>query len=173
MRYQEHQWLEEIYKTTLPTVARMVYQMGGHLEMAKDIFQDAVIIYLEKQNKGTLPAHVSPAAYITGIARICCLRKMKQSGRYTSLENISAEIAIPEDYYGPPPVATPLLSYLKAAGKRCLQLLQAFYYDQHSIKEIADDFHFKSLHSASVQKYKCLEKVRTQLQQSNYAETVS
>jgi DNA-directed RNA polymerase specialized sigma24 family protein len=173
MRNHEDQWLEEIYRSTLPRVARIVYQMGGNLEMAKDIFQDAVIIYLEKQQQHTLPDNVSAAAYISGIARICCIRKMKHMGRYTSLENIPADIAVPADYYAPPPVARPLLDYVKTAGKKCLQLLHAFYYDHLSIQEIADDFHFKTLHSASVQKYKCLEKVREQIKQSDYAETVS
>ncbi|HEY9259734.1 sigma-70 family RNA polymerase sigma factor [Chitinophaga sp.] len=173
MRNHEDQWLEEIYKSTLPRVARLVYQMGGNLEMAKDIFQDAVIIYLEKQKKQTLPANVSAAAYISGIARICCIRKMRQTERYASLENINADIAVPADYYAPPPAPKPLLDYVKAAGKRCLQLLQAFYYEQHSIQDIAADFNFKTLHSASVQKYKCLEKVREQIKASDYAETVS
>lgn len=173
MRNHEDQWLEEIYKSTLPRVARIVYQMGGNLEMAKDIFQDAVIIYLEKQKKHTLPANVSPAAYISGIARICCIRKMKQTERYSSLDNINTDIAVPADYYAPPPVAKSLLDYVKATGKRCLQLLHAFYYEQHSIQDIASDFNFKTLHSASVQKYKCLEKVREQMKAADYAETVS
>lgn len=173
MRNQKDQWLEEIYRSTLPRVARTVYQMGGNLEMAKDIFQDAVIIYLEKQQKNTLPANVSAEAYISGIARICCIRKMKQTGRYTSLDNINTDMGVPADYYAPPPVERPLLDYVKAAGKRCLELLHAFYYDHLSVSEIAADFNFKTPHSVSVQKYKCLEKVREQIKESDYAETIS
>ncbi|MBS0029936.1 RNA polymerase sigma factor [Chitinophaga sp. 22321] len=173
MRNHEDQWLEEIYRNLLPQVARMVHRMNGNLEMAKDVFQDAVIIYLEKQRQQTLPANVPAQAYIMGIARICCIRKMKQTGRYTSLENINSDISVPADYYALPPVERSVLNYVKAAGKRCLQLLQAFYYDHLSIQEIAAGFDFKTPHSASVQKYKCLEKVREQIKQSDYAETVS
>jgi len=173
MRTHEDQWLEEIYRNTLPRVAGMIYRVGGHLEMAKDIFQDAVIIYLEKQQQNKLPAGVPAEAYITGIARILAVRKLKQSGQHIPLDGMEGDIGVPADYYAPPPVAKPVLEYVKAAGKRCLQLLHAFYYDHLSIPEIAAGFNFKTEHSASVQKYKCLEKVREQIKQSDYAETVS
>ncbi|SEW51154.1 RNA polymerase sigma factor [Chitinophaga arvensicola] len=173
MRTQEDQWLENLYRHTLPRVAAMVYRMGGHLEMAKDVFQDAVIIYLEKQQAQKLPPGVSAEAYITGIARILCIRQLKKSGPELSLDEMTENIGVPSDYYAPPPVARPVLDYIRSAGKRCLQLLQAFYYDQHSLSDIAAGFNFKTLHSASVQKYKCLEKVREQLKQSDYAETLS
>ena len=173
MRNQEDQWLENIYRNAFPRVAAIVRRMNGNLEMAKDIFQDAVIIYLEKQKKHTLPANVPAEAYVTGIARILCIRNLKQERQHISLDYINADFAVPADYYAPPPVEKPLLEYVKTAGKRCLQLLQAFYYDHLSIQEITEGFHFKSPHSASVQKYKCLEKVREQVKQSGYAETVS
>lgn len=80
MRNHEDQWLEEIYRNLLPQVARMVHRMNGNLEMAKDVFQDAVIIYLEKQRQQTLPANVPAQAYIMGIARICCIRKNETNG---------------------------------------------------------------------------------------------
>lgn len=173
MRTPEDQWLEDLYRNTLPRVAAMVYRMGGHLEMAKDIFQDAVIIYLEKQQAKKLPDGVPAEAYITGIARILSIRKLKKSGTAVSLDDMTGEISVPADYYAPPPVARSVLEYVRAAGKRCLQLLQAFYYDHHSLTDIAADFNFKTPHSASVQKYKCLEKVREQIKQSDYAETLS
>jgi len=39
-------------------------------------------------------------------------------------------------------------------------LLRAFYYDKLSMSKIANRFGFSSERSATVQKYKCLEKVR-------------
>ncbi len=173
MRTQEDQWLEGIYRNTLPRVAAVIYRMGGHLDMAKDIFQDAVIIYLEKKQQNKLPPGVPAEAYITGIARILGIRKLKQSGPHIPLDDMDNDIGVPADYYAPPPVPKPVLEYVKAAGQRCLQLLRAFYYDHLSIQEITADFNFKTQHSASVQKYKCLEKVREQIKQSDYAETVS
>ncbi|RAJ73702.1 DNA-directed RNA polymerase specialized sigma24 family protein [Chitinophaga dinghuensis] len=171
MQVQDDKQLEELYRITMPKVARMAHRMNGNLDMARDILHDAIIIYLEKQQQHTLPELHAASAYITGIARILCIRQLRQKGYDLPLESVSAHI-IPENYFDPPPVRPGLLQYLQSAGKRCMELLKAFYYEEQSISDIAATFRFKSLHSASVQKYKCLEKVRDHIKQSDYAETV-
>jgi DNA-directed RNA polymerase specialized sigma24 family protein len=172
MFQDNEQQLKELYISTLPRVARMVRRMGGDLELARDVFQDAVIIYLEKQQQNTIPEGVVAGAYITGIARILCIRKLKRQGHELPLE-AAGQYAVPENYFDPPPAEKSLLGYLKSAGSRCMELLQAFYYEHQSLQEIANSFRFRTLHSASVQKYKCLEKIRQQVKHTDYAETVS
>jgi hypothetical protein len=41
-----------------------------------------------------------------------------------------------------------------------MELLHAFYYNRQSMDEITDRFGYSSAHSATVQKFKCLEKMR-------------
>ena len=42
-------------------------------------------------------------------------------------------------------------------------MLQAVYYFKYSMQELAEEFGFRSVRSATVQKYKCLEKVRNEV----------
>ena len=49
---------------------------------------------------------------------------------------------------------------LVKVDKKCLKMLQMFYYQKLSMKVIADNLGFKSEASAKTQKYKCLEKAR-------------
>ncbi|WP_143308679.1 RNA polymerase sigma factor [Chitinophaga vietnamensis] len=163
------QWLTDIYRETFPHAARVVQKMGGDLETARDLFHDAMIIYLEKQKDQRLQIKVSPQAYLVGITKILYIRKLKQDAKETTLGD--NDVIIPEDFYAPPPAGNKLISYLKTAGNKCLQLLKAFYYEQRSVQEIATDFQYKTTHSVSVQKYKCLEKVREQVKQHHYEET--
>jgi hypothetical protein len=53
-----------------------------------------------------------------------------------------------------------LLQVLERAGKRCMDLLVSFYIEKMSLVNITRSYDFSSDHSASVQKYKCIEKVR-------------
>ncbi|WP_160712069.1 RNA polymerase sigma factor [Chitinophaga solisilvae] len=163
---------DALYRDTLPKVARMVRQMGGDLQTAKDLFHDAVIIYLEKKQNNTLKIAVTAQAYIMGIAKILCIRKLKADQRETDLDTLNPAFAVPDDYYTPPPVRRPVLEYLKTAGSKCLQLLQAFYYDKKTMQDIAASFHYKTPHTAAVQKYKCLEKVREQIKQTRYEDNL-
>lgn len=146
-----------LYRDSFPDFARMVRRMGGSLEQAKDSFHDALVIYLEKERAGTLHLHSSPKAYLLGTAKICWLHARKQG----SMLAIHAEFE-PESQEEPEAEEREksLLESLQRSGKKCLELLKAFYYDHFSMQEIAMRFGFNGTRSATVQKYKCLEKVR-------------
>jgi DNA-directed RNA polymerase specialized sigma24 family protein len=167
--------LEQLYRDTFPAVAKAIARLGGDLDAAKDIFHDALVIYIEKQHGNTLDIKTSSKAYLTGIAKILWIRKFNHEMRHTSFDDLSEEFEMPKDFYEiEKTTPRPVLSYLESAGKKCLELLRAFYYEQQSLQEITAKFHYKSRHSATVQKHKCLEKVRNQLKTSSvYEETVA
>lgn len=162
---QDNKQIEQIYRETFPIVARLVKSSGGDLETAKDIFHDALIIYLEKVQANKLDLHTSPRNYIVGIARILCVRKFNEDLKLTSFEFDEEQYEL-LDFYKEKQSHKPLLQQLRYAGERCLQLLQAFYYKQWPAAKVAENLNYGSAHSVSVQKYKCLEKVREQIKQT-------
>lgn len=171
MQEKEAIWLTAIYRETFPQVARVVQRLGGDLDTAKDLFHDALIIYLEKRNNNTLDIQVSVKAYLVGITRILWMQKFRNDCRYKPLDTLGKQPDIPVDLYTPEAdKSRTLRQYLQAAGKKCLQLLQAFYYEQRSMEEIAREFNYSTAHSATVQKYKCLEKVRETIKRSDIYE---
>lgn len=144
-----------LYKSAFPAVARYVSKMGGTFDEAKDIFQDALVIYYEKAVTGELDIRVNAKAYLMGIAKHLWLKKFGVNGRHVSIDGIDTEEA--EDARVSD---SRLLSFLQTAGKKCMDLLRSFYYDQLPLNDIAETFGFSGVRSATVQKYKCLEKVR-------------
>lgn len=165
MEQQEDKQIEQLYRETFPLVARHVKDMGGDLSTAKDIFHDALIIYLEKK-RATLNIQASPRSYIVGIARILFIRKFNEDVRYMSIDYEEEQYPELRDFYKEKQSTKPLLSQLGYVGERCLQLLQAFYYKNLSTQQVAETLDYGSSHSVSVQKYKCLEKVRSQIKQT-------
>jgi DNA-directed RNA polymerase specialized sigma24 family protein len=137
-----------LYRDTFPDVARVIKQLGGDLEMAKDLFHDAMIIYMEK---AAPEIRVSAKAYLIGIVKILWMKQQKLKVR---------EQAFVLDDFHVPEEQQPLLEYLRTAGEKCMQLLQAFYYEQMDLQEMADTFHYSNVRSVTVQKHKCLQKVR-------------
>ena len=148
----------QLYRDSFPDVAQMIRRKGGTLEEAKDAFHDALLIYMEKEKAGRLQLHSSPKAYLLGTARICWLRAR------------GATVALPEAFDAAEPEDADmeereqsLQASLVRSGKKCLELLKAFYYDHCSMQDIAARFGFNGTRSATVQKYKCLEKVRKEI----------
>lgn len=149
-----------LYRDCFPDLARMIRRMGGSLEEAKDAFHDALLIYMEKEKAGKLQLHSSPKAYLLGTAKICWLHS-RGKGTISALPE--GFEAVQEEDDGTEEREQSLLESLVRSGRKCMELLKAFYYDHCSMQDIATRFGFNGRRSATVQKYKCLEKVREEI----------
>ncbi len=154
---------EELYQSAFPVVASWVRKMNGSLEDAKDVFHDALVLYQEKINQG-VTIETSPEAYILGIAKHLWLRKFKLARNTVSLDEMERSIVIPDDFYAPLS-SLRLLKFLELAGRNCLELLRRAYYDKLPAIELAQKMGYAGERSATVQKYKCIEKLRVIIHQ--------
>jgi len=157
-----------LYKKAFPVVARYVSKMGGSFDEAKDIFQDALVIYYEKSVSEAIVLHANEQAYLLGIAKHLWAKKFKENLHQVSIEAYDDEPKFMEDE-GLEPSSIKVLHYLETAGQKCMDLLKAFYYDKLPVNAIARLFGYSGEHSASVQKYKCLEKVRETIKEKSLA----
>lgn len=146
-----------LYQQAFPRVAHFVSRMGGRLEEAQDVFQDALVIYYERSVDPTLPAPDDEAAYLLGISRHLWIKQYRSRPPQVPLEETEALASVENET----PSHQKLVRFLASAGQKCMNLLRAFYYDRVPLDELADRFGFAGTRSATVQKYKCLEKVRT------------
>jgi DNA-directed RNA polymerase specialized sigma24 family protein len=147
--------VERLYENSFPAVARFVSKMGGSLDDAKDIFHDTLVIYLEQRREINGKAE----AYLVGIAKHLWLRKFKKDLQKISFTSYELTISIPEDYF-PDVDSLALLRVLKNTGRKCMDLLHSFYYGGSSVSSLAAEFGYRNEHSVSVQKFKCIEKIR-------------
>lgn len=145
-----------LYKSVFPSVARYISKMGGSFDEAKDIFQDALVIYYEKSITTAISINSNEKAYLIGISKHLWLRKFKDNNLIASLDGIE----IISDVNEPNPSESKLMHFLETTGKKCMELLRSFYYDHTPLADAAKLFGFSGVRSATVQKYKCLEKVR-------------
>jgi DNA-directed RNA polymerase specialized sigma24 family protein len=152
-----------LYKKAFPAVARYVSRMGGSFDEAKDIFQDALIVYYEKTAAAKLTLNTNDAAYLVGTAKYLWIKRYKEHCQYIPLDGI--DIALDETKENPS--GRSLMHFLETAGKKCMDLLKSFYYDQLPLEDAAVLFGFSGVRSATVQKYKCLEKVRETIKEKS------
>lgn len=145
-----------LYQSVFPAVASFVKKHGGQLDDAKDVFQDALVIYFEKHVRSDFSPQVTEQAYLTGIARHLWYKKYRKNEKERELAD-EPEVAFSEEE---PIVSKRLFAFVERSGKKCLELLSAFYYDKLSMQELAVRFGFSGERSATAQKFKCLEKVR-------------
>lgn len=160
-QYRE-QLFTGLYKEAFPAVAKYIGKRGGTYQQAKDVFQDALVIYYEKTVAGNFTHNANSKAYLMGIAKHLWLNLYKQAGKNLPLNGSPGLTAINEqEHYA----GAKIMGYLETAGQKCADMLRAFYYDKLPVKDIAGAFGYGSIRSATVQKYKCLEKVRDVIKQ--------
>lgn len=153
----------KLYQQAFPLVARHVSKMGGSFEEAKDIFQDALVVYYEKVQVSGVTLKYSEKAYLFGIAKYLWIKRYKENSKnipFDSLEltfNESTDLA---DTVYEEVSSLKLMRLLQQAGQKCMQLLSAFYYEKLDMETLAERFGFSGPRSATAQKFKCLEKVK-------------
>jgi DNA-directed RNA polymerase specialized sigma24 family protein len=151
-----------LYETVFPKAAAFVYKMGGSLEEAKDVFQDALIIYYEKRTSNS-SVHSDESYYILGI----CKNLWYKNYHKNKISRPLSLITLRQDEEKEPEVSKKLMRFVELSGKKCLELLTNYYYNKSGMKELAVKFGFSGERSATVQKFKCLEKVRDAIKEKS------
>jgi len=154
--------IADFYLSCFPTVATFVRRRGGDLEEAKEVFQESLVLFYEKTALEGFVPEKGAHAYLLGIAKNKWLKTLERRSRN---ERLGDREAVEES--SAEPMTEKLLQFLQLAGERCMNLLQAFYYEKLSMNQLARRFGYGSERSVTVQKYKCLEKVRTQVKQKS------
>lgn len=145
-----------LYETAFPSVAIFIKKMGGNLEDAKDIFQDALLIHYEKTQQKEFYLEVDDKAYLIGICKHLWYKKFKEEKQ----KEANTRVELKQLDEAEPAVTNRIIQLIERSGKKCMELLQAFYFEKQSMKELAHLFGFSGERSATAQKYKCLEKIR-------------
>ncbi len=150
--------LEYLYTRTWPAVRQYIKQQQGTEEDAKDVLQDAMIIFFEKVVHDRLVLTAAPATYLTAIGKNLWRQEREKRSRQIPLS--------PADFCPEPAPAEPagapadLLEFVQQLGEKCRDILVQFYYFGQRLDKIALRHGYRSIRSATVQKFKCLEQLR-------------
>jgi RNA polymerase sigma factor (sigma-70 family) len=159
IQQQRQQLFISLYKTAFPVVSKYISRMGGSFDEAKDVFQDALVAYYER-SVNPASALNNDLAYLVGTAKNLWVKRYRQNKQNVHLDDVDFV-----DELNLNPSNNRLMRFLETAGKKCMDLLTGFYYDERPLTELADEFGYSGTRSATVQKYKCLEKVRETVKQ--------
>ncbi|MDQ4140344.1 MAG: sigma-70 family RNA polymerase sigma factor [Bacteroidota bacterium] len=154
--------LAKIYARAYPMVLHYVKQHGGTPEDAQDLLQEAIITFYEKimQDEFTLTASVT--TYLMAICKNLWLRELEKRRRLQEADTEKPDVA---EEFNPEPdePKLELISFVEQLGNKCRDILLGFYYFGQSMPVIAKQHQYRTVHSASVQKFKCLERLRHSL----------
>jgi RNA polymerase sigma factor (sigma-70 family) len=160
--------LEAIYAQTYPMVLHYVKQNGGTADDAKDLVQEGVILFYEKAVAGQLTLTASPSTYLIAVCKNLWRRELEKRSRQPGLPPDLTGTVQEEELTEPEAAANSLVYYVEQLGERCQAILVAFYYLGRRMDQIAEEHQYRNVRSATVQKFKCLERLRKSLSSFSY-----
>ncbi len=154
---------KRLYNYNFHWIERSIMEEGGDKQVARDVFQSALIILLERIKSDEFILTCETGTYLHSVAiNIWRNLRKKLAERVIHIEILDFDDTLKETIYFEEiqddyaKVAT----ILEQMGDPCKSLLENFYFNQLSWGAIAEKMGYANAASARNQKYKCLEKIR-------------
>lgn len=147
--------LDFLYKKYFKMMARLVMTNNGTEQDAKDIFQDALIVFWQKVKSGKLILTSKISTYLYSI----CLnlwRKELERKKRLSREEKDGTSYINDDQAERIKIVNECIGML---GETCKNVLTFYYFENMSMQDIADKLNFANTDTAKTKKYKCKKKL--------------
>jgi RNA polymerase sigma factor (sigma-70 family) len=154
--------LSFLYKVVLPKVKHYIKTNRGNEDEAKDIFQDAVIIFYKKVKLNQFPEEVNITAYICRVAKNLWINRAKRLNKTTELPNEDFLQTDDEDFLSnliTEEKKNTVKNLLSEIGEECQTLLKYSVYDNLSMKEICSLMGYSSENVAKTYNYRCKQKL--------------
>ena len=154
--------LEYLYKSNYPIISRFILGNNGNESEAQDIFQDAIIVFYEKVQKGNLELSCNITTYLYSVSRNLWLKRLKSKMRSSlRIEDIQEFISVDDEAseIDNEKVLQTLNNLINKLSKKCKEILIAFYYDNMSMRKIMNLEGYKSEQAMKNKKYKCMKEL--------------
>ena len=158
-----------LYDHYFEDAATEIRLRGGTDEDAADIFQEAVLILIEKIKTGKFRLESSVKTFLVGIARNLWLfekrtreRRSSREMHYTISENshVDTEDLDIADRVFSKSNTDAIQTMFRQVGEICSKILIGFYYENSSMKNLLQRFHFDNEQVLRNRKAKCMKKLK-------------
>lgn len=152
--------IRQLYKE-YPKVRANILSTGGSEEIAQEIFNDSLILLIEKVSEPSFQLTSKLSTYLYGINRFLWKNQLRKQNRYIELE-WSDTLIISEDdldYQEEKEEKLKVMeNILNTISEKCKKIFEMFYFNRQSMQFVAEKLGFSSVNSAKTQKYKCMER---------------
>jgi RNA polymerase sigma factor (sigma-70 family) len=156
--------VKRLYIAYFPMVLQLIINNNGDGDDAKDIYQEAIIILYNKVKTGDFELSSKLKTYIYSVCRRLWLKRLSQINRYGGdIKDFQEYLSVDDETEKNNErdiQFNKMGEALKLLGEPCKTIIEDFYINNRSMKEICDDFGYTNADNAKTQKYKCLQRLK-------------
>lgn len=158
--------LDFLYTKHYRMMVRMVIKNSGTEEEAKDIFQDALIVFWKKAASGELVMTSKISTFLYSICKNLWRKELDRKKRLSNEEVEKGELP-QDDKLERIQLVQKCIGKL---GESCQKILQYYYFEKFSMEKIAALMNLANADTAKTKKYKCKKELE-KLMKSLYSES--
>ena len=151
----DEQALDIVYQKNYRMMVRLVTSNNGTEDEARDVYQEAVVVFWQKATSGNLVLTSKMSTYIYSICLNLWRKELDRKKRFSSEEKDSIETQ-DQDKKERERIIRESIDKL---DDTCKRVLSYYYFDGMSMKDIAEKVGFANTDTAKTKKYKCKKKL--------------
>lgn len=158
----ENHLLETFYKKNFPIIAHYIKQNNGNKEDAQDVFQESIIILVSKVKDPDFILTSALSTYLFSISKNIWLKYLRDNKFINAeqFDNNQHDIESSTEENEALNYENKVLSWLHLITKHCQRILKAMFFYNQPIEKLMIKMGWKNKHTASNQKYKCIQQLK-------------
>lgn len=157
--------VQKLYEQYFEEITRQVCANGGNRDDGSDIFQEAVLVLIEKVRTGQFRGESGIRTFLSAIARNLWLHELRTRSRRNNREVVymNGERAVEQssERFIAGNMTDQLERVLEQVGEPCRKILTGFYYENKSMREILVDFDYENEQVLRNRKTRCMKKLKS------------
>ena len=147
--------LDYLYKRYYRMMTKIVLSNNGTEDEAKDVYQEALIVFWQKARKGDLVLTSKISTFLYSICLNLWRKELDRKNRLKHEEHDSPEYM---DYEAQERSVL-IKNCIEELGDTCKKILTYYYFDGMNMVEIAEKLNFANTDTAKTKKYKCKKRL--------------
>jgi RNA polymerase sigma factor (sigma-70 family) len=153
-----------LYKFYFPSIAAYIKQNLGSNDDAEDIFQEAIIVLLQKVRQPDFVLTSSLKTYLYAVARNLWLKRLRDNKiRIVDDELSLATCKTETEIFELEPEKSneeKIENWLQKITRNCQNILKALFFYEEPMESLMVKMGWKNKHTASNQKHKCIQQMK-------------
>src|SRR6201989_3474731 len=175
---QERDMLEpailQLYKDHAEITRSFIMGKGGTEQDADDIFQETVVSFIDSVQKSKFRQESGIRTFLISISKNLWYNEIRRRQRAGNRERLFEEVRDQEDpdvseIIGDRELKKQLNQLLHELGDSCRKILELFYYENLSMKEIVSHLPYENEQVVRNKKYKCLQQLTDKMKSNTFA----
>lgn len=159
------QVVKQLYRDW-PFVRKSLKERGCNSKDAEDIFQEALLIFCTKMNDPSFHLEGDPIYFVRQTSIFLWFNQARKNQKNGFVELTIELPQFDDDFLAKEEKLSKIEHAILSIGKQCQDILHLFYGLKLSMEEIAKKVGLRSDKVVKAQKYRCIQKVKEQLQKT-------